>query len=204
MRTTTTTLALLGLLLPPAAALAQGKGMATTAALERQALLQSLPKGGTFRSGGQEYQILGGVRAVARAPEASEQQALAAVGAAPADLLEAKGSFLVYREAASAAPVAARTAAGGSATLPVAVNRRTGGFGVVLGSLTVRLRDPATASAVAQEHGLRLTFSAPHLSTGFYQVPEGRDIQAAAAGLAGDGRVTTAEIEVKEHFAVPQ
>jgi len=204
MRTYMTTLALLGLLLPPAAALAQEKGVATTAALERQALLQSLPKGSPFRSGGQEYQIVGGVRAVARAPEAGERQALAAVGVVPADLLETKGSFLVYREAASAAPVAARTAAGLGSTLPVAVNRRTGGFGVVLGSLTVQLRDPAAAEALAREHGLRLTFSAPHLSTAFYQVPEGQDIQAAAAELARDARVTSAEIEVKEHFAVPQ
>jgi len=204
MRPTTTILTLLGLLLPSAACLAQEKGAVAAAALQRRALVESLPKGTAFRSGGQEYQIVGGVRAVARAPEAGERQALAAVGAAPADLIEAKGSFLVYREAASAAPVAARTAAGGGSTLPVAVNRRTGGLGVVLGSLTVRLRDPAAAEAVAREHGLRLTFSAPHLSTAFYQVPEGKDIQAAAAELAGDGRVTAAEIEVKEHFAVPQ
>jgi hypothetical protein len=204
MRTYTTTLALLGLLLPPAACLAQEKGAVTTAALERRALVESLPKGSAFRSGGQEYQIVGGVRAVAKGPEAEERQALEAVGAAAADLLEAKGGFLVYREAAGAAPVAARAAAGPGSTLPVAVNRRTGGLGIVLGSLTVRLRDPAVAEAVAREHGLRLTFSAPHLSTAFYQVPQGQDIQAAAAELARDGRVTTAEIEVKEHFAVPQ
>lgn len=204
MRTDPTTIALLALLLSPAAGLAGEKGAVTMAALERQALVESLPKGQAFQSGGQEYQLLGGVRAVARPPEAGEKQVLETVGAAPADVLEAKGGFLVYLEAAGAAPVAARRTTPLASTLPVAVNKRTGGLGIVLGSLTVRLRDPATAEALARAHGLRLTFSAPHLSTAFYEVPQGQDIQAAAAELARDGRVASAEVEVKEHFAVPQ
>jgi hypothetical protein len=202
MRPNTMTLALLGTLLAPAAGLAQGKGALAEAALERRT--ESVLKGPTFRSGGQDYQVLGGVRAVARPRGAGERQTLELVGAAPADLLEAKGSYLVYFQAAGAAPVAAQVAAGPSSTLPVARNKRTGGLGVVLGSLVVRLRDPAAAEALGKEHGLRLLFSAPHLSLAFYRVPQGQDIQAAAAELVRDRRVVSAEVEVKEHFAAPR
>ncbi len=204
MRIDTTTLALLALLLPTASGLAPDGRTVTMAALERRALVESLPKGAAFQSGGQEYQLLGGVRAVLRRPEVGERQALETVGATQADVLEAKGGFLVFLESPSAAPVAARTATPLASTLPVAVNKRTGGLGIVLGSLTVRLRNPAAAEAVGRDHGLRLTLSAPALSTAFYEVPQGQDIQAAAAELARDGRVTSAEVEVKEHFAVPR
>jgi len=197
-------LALLGTLLLPAAGVAQAKGAVGEAALERRNLTESVLKGPTFQSGGQEYQLLGGIRAVARPPGAGERQTLELVGATPADLLEAKGSYLVYFQAAGATPVPAQMAAGPSSTLPVALNRRTGGLGVVLGSLVVRLRDSGAAQAIAQEHGLRLLFSAPHLSMAFYRVPREQDIQAAAAELARDRRVTSAEVEVKEQFAVPR
>src|SRR6266568_966852 len=42
-----------------------------------------------------------------------------------------------------------------------------------------------------------------HLSIAFYEVPPGVDAQGAAASLAEDVRVASAEIEVKEDFAEP-
>ncbi len=199
MRATVMTLVLAGLLAAPSAGAAQGKAAATKASRQRQALLKSLARGATFESAGQRYQIVSGVRAVAMEAQSTERQALARAGAAPADHLETKGSFVVFRGTAGGAPLAAEAAS----TLPVAVNQRTGGFGVVLGSITVRLHDPAAAEAVARDHGLGLILNAPHLSTAFLKVPAGQDIQAAAGALAKDARVASAEIEVKEYFAEP-
>ena len=200
MRATMMTLVLAGLLAVPSFGAAQGKAAATKASRQRQALLRSLPRGEAFVSGGQKYQLVGGVRAAAMDAQSTERQVLARAGAAPADHLETKGSFVVFRGTAGGAPLAAEAAS----TLPVAVNQRTGGFGVVLGSITVRLREAAAAEAIAKDHGLALIFAAPHLSTAFFKVPAGQDIQAAAVALAQDARVASAEIEVKEHFAEPQ
>jgi hypothetical protein len=100
--------------------------------------------------------------------------------------------------------VAAQVASNQADTLPVAINARTRNFGVVMGSITAHLRDTSAATAVADAHGLKLVLAAPHLAAAFYQVPPGQDIQVLAAALEQDPRVVSAEIEVKEHFDVPQ
>ena len=190
------------LLVGPAAA--QGKDPAHRAAQQRRALSRHLPKGKVFTSGGRQYRIVGGLRAVLRAPEEPTHQTLARAGATAADLVETKGNHLVIRQASIPGPVAAQMSVNDTVTLPVAVSARTGNFAVVPGSITVRLEDAADAGAVAEAHGVRLILSAPHLSTAFYQVASGQDVQAAAAALGKDFRVVSAEIEIKEHFDEPQ
>jgi uncharacterized protein (DUF2164 family) len=90
-----------------------------------------------------------------------------------------------------------------SSTLPVVVNKRTGRLGVAANVLIVKLTDVGTAAFLAEASGLTLDFVAERLGLAFYTVPDGRDIQAAAASLARDSRVKSAEIEIREHFAVP-
>lgn len=183
---------------------AQGKDSALRAVRQRQALSKALPKGTQFTSGGEQYRIVGGLRAVMRAPDESAQETLARAGAGMADLVERKGNHLVFRRTATPQPVAAQVASNQADTLPVAINARTRNFGVVMGSITAHLRDTSAATAVADAHGLKLVLAAPHLAAAFYQVPPGQDIQVLAAALEQDPRVVSAEIEVKEHFDVPQ
>ena len=194
-----------GLLVAPlgAARAAPGEAKATrqARARERAALVQSLPQGAPFRSGGQSWRIVGGLAAVPRA--AAGAQGLAAP--APVDVVEEKGPYLVVRQG-SAAPLAAplaAPAAGPAGTLPVAVNTRTNAFGVVPGTIDVRLRDRGAAGALARDLGLELVAAAPGISMAFYRVPPGGDLQAAVDRLAGDARVRSAEIEVKESFDLP-
>jgi hypothetical protein len=184
--------------------IAQGKDAALRAAQQRKGFVKSLTKGKPFKSGGQKYQFVGGVRAVVRGSHETTQQALAKAEAAPGDLVETKGNHLLFRQASAAAPLAAQASVNQTATLPVVVNTRTGNLGVALGTLTTRLKDASEAEAVARDHGLQLMLSAAHLSTAFYQVPPGRDLQAVVAALARDGRVISAKIDVKEHFDQPQ
>jgi hypothetical protein len=120
---------------------------------------------------------------------------------AAAELVEEKGPFAIFREGAAAATEATR--AGPAETHPVAVNERTGNLGVVPGTLVVRLREGSSAGELARAHGLSLDFHAAHLGTAFFRAPAGASLPAAAARLAADPRVRSAEIEVKEHLAEP-
>lgn len=195
---------LLGLLAAPLAsraAPAEVRAARDARARERAALLRSLPQGAPFRSGGQEYRIAGGLAAVPR--PAAGAEGLAA--AAPAGVVEGKGHWLIVRQG-SAAPLAAplaAPAAGPAGPLPVAVNARTSAFGVVPGTIDVRLRDRGAAAALARELGLELVAAAPRISMAFFRVPAGGDLLAAADRLARDPRVRSAEIEVKESFDLP-
>ncbi len=170
---------------------------------QRRAFLDALPQGAPFRSRGQQYRIVGGVRAVARESGEADADALARAGAAAGDAVESKGHYLVFRQGA-AAPLPAQARSRQADTLPVAVNARTGNLGVVLGTIAARLRKPSDAAAIAADHGLELVAAAPPISMAFYRPPPGQDVQAAAAALARDARVASAELEVKEHLAEPQ
>jgi len=193
------------LLFVPAATWGQASAPTGLSAGARAALVQAAPKGAPFKSGGQTYQVVGGLRATAGG-SATLDQTLSAVGAVSTDLVEVRGPFVIYRapSAAGAAPVSAMAAAvNQSSTLPVVVNKRTGRLGVAANVLIVKLTDVGTAAFLAEASGLTLDFVAERLGLAFYTVPDGRDIQAAAASLARDSRVKSAEIEIREHFAVP-
>ncbi len=193
-----------GLLAAPLAAAraAPGEAQATrqARARERAALLQSLPQGAPFRSGGESWRVVGGLQAVPR-PPAGGAEGLAA--AAPVGVVEEKGPYRIVRQVGAAplaAPLAAPAAAG---ALAVAVNVRTNAFGVVLGTIDVRLRDRNAGAALARDLGLELVAATPGISMAFFRVPPGGDLQSAAERLARDARVRSAEIEVKESFDLP-
>ena len=83
------------------------------------------------------------------------------------------------------------------------MNPRTGGIGIVPGTLNVKLKNNANAAALAADYGLEVVREFAHLKTVFYRVKTGQDVLTAAASLSADARVEQAEVEVIEHLNVP-
>jgi hypothetical protein len=183
--------------------LAQAADRTATASVtaERAARLHKLgPVGQTITSNNQQYQMLPGVRATQSHSNEQPQQTLTRMGGS--NLVETKGSFVVFT--ASKPSAASLATVNGATTYPAALNPRTGGIGIVPGTLKVSLKDMASASAVAADYGLEVVYVFAHLQTAFYQVKPGQDVVAAVASLVSDARVTSAEVEVIEHMNVPQ
>jgi hypothetical protein len=201
MKTGLLAIALAFLTLP---ALAQTpRGVTPTQAANRAAIVQALSRGPDFTSQDQQYQLLPTARAAQRQPdETSAQQTVQRHGASAADFIETKGEFVVFRAAAQAG---ARLAASHGSTLyPTALNARTGGIGILPGTLIVLPKNMNTVQAIANDHGLELVRAYAHLKTAFYRVKPGQDLLAAATALAADARVELAEPEVIEIMRVPR
>jgi len=184
-------------------AMAQAADRTVTASItaERTARLQKLgPVGQTITSNNQQYQLLPGVRATQSHANEQPQQTLTRMGGN--NLVETKGAFVVFT--ASKPGAASLATVNGATTYPAALNPRTGGIGIVPGTLKVSLKDMASASAVAADFGLEVVYVFAHLQTAFYRVKPGQDVVAAVASLASDARVASAEVEVLEHMNVPQ
>jgi hypothetical protein len=160
-------------------------------------------KGSAFQSAGARYRVVGGMRAMMLAEGQSSDAALATVGASTTAIVETKGRFILFR-GGGAAPFASAMAVKGASTLPVVENVRTGGLGVVPGTLVVVVTPPFDAESIARDNQLELVRAFPGISTAVYRVPDGLDVQAVAATLATRPTVASAEIEVLEHFATPQ
>lgn len=171
---------------------------ATTAITERAAFMQTLSHGSTVTSNNQEYQILLGVRATQSKENEQPQQTLTRIGGGK--LIETKGHFVVF--SAPEQSQASVTSVNGT-SYPTALNSRTGGIGIVPGTLNVKLKNSANATAIAADHGLEVVRVFAHLQTAFYRVKSGQDVVAVAAALAADARVESAEVEVIEHINVP-
>ena len=169
-----------------------------TEVTERAALLQTLGRGSNVISNSQEYQILPGVRAAEIISHEQPQQTLTRMGGGK--LIETKGSFVIFSAAEQSQ--ASVTSVNGT-SYPTALNPRTGGIGIVPGTLNVRLKNMDNAAAVATAHGLEVVRVFAHLQTAFYRVKPGQDVVAAAASLAADARVASVEVEVVEHMNVP-
>jgi hypothetical protein len=195
--------ALIGMLLIPALALAQTQTSRRppASAANQRAVVESSPKGSAFASEGQQYRVLGGVRAIARAASETEEQALTRASAASTDIIERRGGFLFVRDTRRAAATIA-TAPATTGAYAVAVNSRTGQLGVVSGIINVRLRRGGDPVALARSYGLELISAASRIRAAFFRAPAGQDLQAVAAAIAKDATVASVEIEVLEHFDV--
>lgn len=193
------TLAIAWLLFGPTASLAEETTRTRQQAdAERAAVVARLQRGHAFRSGGEQYRVLGGVRALQRVGHESEAQVLARAGAVSSDVIDRKGrEYVVVRSRAAATPTVPRS---GNLT---AVNVRTGNLAVLSGLLAVGLRQGTDPADLARAHGLVVVSSAPRLAMTFLRVPVGGDSEVAAADLARDPGVESVEIEVIEHLARP-
>jgi hypothetical protein len=85
----------------------------------------------------------------------------------------------------------------------VVLNERTGQYAVVTGTLTVKLRDMATADAVAQEHGLTVEVLFGHLGYAVYLAGPGQDLLMLADALRADARTASVTINVLENVPEP-
>lgn len=166
---------------------------------QRATLLSSQARGAVLNSNNEQYRLLPGVRASQGKSKEKPQQTLSRVGGG--SVIETKGDYVVF----TAAPQGAASVmnVNGANTYPTVLNARTGGVGILPGTLTVKLKNMATAAAVAADHGLELLRAIDHLQTAFYRVKAGQDVVAAAAALSADARVASAEAEVIEHVKVP-
>jgi len=175
-----------------------GKKVAAAADTERAALLQAQSRGSTVISNHQEYQILPGVRAVESLLNEQPQQTLTRMGGDK--LIETKGPFVVF-----STPVQSQSSVTtvNVTSYTTVFNPRTGGVGIVPGTLNVKLKNSENAAAIASDHGLEVVRVFAHLQTAFYRVKPGQDVVAAVVSLASDSRVDSAELEVIEHMNVP-
>jgi len=170
--------------------------------IEREALLARLERGPEFSSQGITYQLVTNARALKQDFRENPDQALARADLGKQDLIDQKAGFLVVRGNVSAAT--AIDTPRGERLYPVALNTRSGQLGIVTGTIVARLKDPAVATSVAENHGLTLIRAYPHLGYAYYKAPATRDVLAAAGALAGDARVQQADVEVVENLRLPK
>lgn len=173
-----------------------GKQVAT----QNAPLLLAQPRGVAVLSNNEQYQLLPGVRATTSKASEQPQQTLSRVGGNA--VIETKGNFVVYTAAAQGAS-ASIAQTGNVTTYPTVLNSRTGGVGILPGTVNVKLKNMGNAAAVASDHGLELLHAFAHLQLASYRVKPGQDVVAAAAKLAADARVASAEVEVLEHMNEP-
>lgn len=168
------------------------------AADQRAMVLQAAGRGATLTSNNEQYQVLPGARAAQLLPQETQQQTVTRVGGN--QLIEGKGNFVVYTAPQGVAGIAQ---VNGATTYPTVINARTGGIGILPGTVNVLLKDMSNADAIASDYGLEVVYQFAHLKTVFYRVKAGQDVIAAAAKLAADARVASAEVEVLEHMNEP-
>jgi len=168
-------------------------------ALAREAQMKSRARGAKINSNSEEYQVLLSVRAAKRLSHEQPEQTLARMSGN--NLIETKGSFVVFD--APQQSHASVTTVNGASSYPTVLNARTGGIGVIPGTIDVKLKNIDSASVVAADHGLDVVRIFKHLNTAFYRVKSGQDVVAAATSLGRDTRVENAEVEIIEHVYVP-
>jgi hypothetical protein len=171
---------------------------------QRAALLQGMARGVTFTSSREAYQVLPDARAARLPAGQTLAQRLGELSAAETDLLERKGDMLLYRSRTTGGVGAAVQRHDQTVLFPVVLNTRTQQLGLLPGTIQAKLADPAEAEAVATAHSVSVYKSFPHLGIVFFQVRPGQDVVAAAAAVAGDKRVRSAEPEVVENIRVPR
>lgn len=170
-----------------------------TASNPRASILNTQVRGAVVISNQQEYQVLPGVRAVQSRKQEKPQQTLERVGGRK--LIETKGAFVVFTSAQKGVNSLARV--NGATSFPTVLNVRTGGIGIIPGTVSVKLKNTEGAAAIAAEHGLVLVREFAHLQAAFYRVNPGQDVVATVAALVADPRVASAEMEVVEHLNAP-
>lgn len=167
----------------------------------RAVLLKALSRGPAFTSNHQSYQLLPEAQAATRHPgDTSAQITVQRLGSGT--VIETKGHFVVFRAATTGS---GRLEQVDSVTVyPTAINTSNGNIGILPGTLVVRLKNTATAAAIATDHGLELVRSFPAINSAYYLVKPGQNLLAVASALSNDARVQQAEIEVLEHVRVPR
>ncbi|MFI5399858.1 MAG: hypothetical protein ACHQZQ_02240 [SAR324 cluster bacterium] len=161
----------------------------------------SMAQGDSFTSShGVTFVVLPELRAVERPP----------AGALTQQVVERKGAFQIYRQAALGSQskrLAVATESMGEQSLTtyaVVLNRRTGGLGIVLGRIVVTLADIAQSDAVAAAYGLTVATRYDENKIVIYGTAPGQDLGALTDALRADARVLSADPEILEYLRTPK
>jgi subtilisin-like proprotein convertase family protein len=171
-----------------------GQSKSSGLASPRMQALAQVPKGASFQSSGQDYRLVLGIRAIDERRSGAAVVRRAAAGATGSNLLERKGPYAIYRLPAGA------VATGGATTRAVAVNTRSGQFGVITGTITARAASAAEARIAAKAAGVALEYFTESTGYAFFHVPEGGDALAAAASLRAVSALRGIQVEVREGY----
>lgn len=176
---------------------------AKTGAAERAAMLETLQRGKEITVRNERYQLLPEVAAVERKlRQETPQQALAPLGAGAGQIIETKGSFVLFRSSPRKAAMVEER--GGAVVYPTVLNTRSGTLGVLTGTLVVVPKSMGDAAGIASQYGLAMEKEYPHIGTVFFRVKANGDIADAATALQSDSRIENAYPEIVEYMHAPK
>jgi len=170
----------------------------------RDALIASLPRGDAFENNGLTYvwlPTLRGERTAAVDAVSSSAQASAA-SAAARPVVEQKGFFTIYKT--TSAPNKLFLSSAGASSYPVALNEQTRSLAVITGNIWLKLKNLADAEVIAGEYGLTLSFSNKPMTTAFYRMAAGTDVQQMRKRLQTDSRIIRVTLDMVDRIRRPR
>jgi len=114
-----------------------------------------------------------------------------------------RGPYQVFISSDSASQVVQSASASSSSYNQIALNLRTGNVAIITGQIVVTFANNTTAQSIASNHNINLSADYPRLNTAFFTVNTEQDIFSIAKALNEDAGVTSAQVDVIEHFSQP-
>jgi len=114
-----------------------------------------------------------------------------------------RGPYQVFISSDSASQVVQSASASSSGYNQIALNLRTGNVAIITGQIVVTFANNTTAQSIASNHNINLSADYPRLNTAFFTVNTEQDIFSIAKALNEDAGVTSAQVDVIEHFSQP-
>lgn len=125
------------------------------------------------------------------------------------EILEEKGIYMIYRPHPS--PPSSGSAIRRSQhsqqdihTFPIVINQTTGRLGVVTDDLMLKLKNPETASAIAEEYGLAFSYMNDLIRTAVYKISVETDIKELRERLIHDPRVERVTLSIVDRIRRPR
>jgi len=152
-----------------------------------------------FTSNSEQYQLI--------ADGYAQQQNTVNIGSlsdglsTPTQWSSQRGSYQVFISSDSASQSAASVSS--SSYNQIALNPRTGNVAIITGQIVVTFAGNASAQSIASNYNINIHADYPHLNTAFFTVNAEQDIFSIAKTLNEDAGVTSAQVDVIEHFAQP-
>jgi hypothetical protein len=154
-----------------------------------------------FTSNSEQYQLI--------ADGYAQQQNTVNIGSLsdglsiPTQWSSQRGSYQVFISSDSASQVIQSASASSSGYNQIALNPRTGNVAIITGQIVVTFANNTTAQSIASSYNINLSRDYPRLNTAFFTVNAEQDIFSIAKALNEDAGVTSAQVDVIEHFAQP-
>lgn len=154
-----------------------------------------------FTSNSEQYQLI--------ADGYAQQQNTVNIGSlsdglsTPTQWSSQRGSYQVFISSDNTNQVVQSASASSSGYNQIALNPRTGNVAIITGQIVVTFAGSASAQSIASNYNINIHADYPHLNTTFFTVNAGQDIFSIAKALNEDADVTSAQVDVIEHFARP-